>query len=385
MTEKGASSARRFHGAAHSVRAAAQRPERGNGLLLGLLALGCMAAGVTATTQAPPARMLVKAPAAAVAQAVAATPAPAATLATAVAQAVPGPSAATVADAAVAIFPILADAEASDEYYNQLRAQVRWKEVRVGTRKVATPDARSRLLLAKSAAEVAELDEVGLDYRDVYGVINAETTWLPRTGMGKNGVASFGLAQFEPATARAVGLRNPNDPVEAVHAAAVLLKEAANWSSRRIAGLDLTPEVRAAKLREGVSIYYNLSSRARRAWSGANTHKLPVETLRHIRNVRVGAEQAGAIFERLGNGAPAVPGLSQASYVPAPPVTVPVPPATRAEPLADAKQSTVKLAAASRKQAAPSAAARPVIVADRTGRKTWVLPQGTIAWSRSNG
>ncbi|MDB5753355.1 MAG: hypothetical protein JWP65_3776 [Ramlibacter sp.] len=337
---------------------------------LGLLALACVAAGVTGTTsQGAPAAQLVHAPLQAE-QLAAETTLPGKVVAVmpAAAEVAPAPGA-----AAIAIFPILADAEASDEYYGQLRAQLRWKEVRVGARKMATPDARSRLLLAKSAAEVAELGEVGLDFRDVYGVINAETTWVPRSGMGKNGVASIGLAQFEPATAKAVGLRNPNDAVEAVHAAAVLLKEAANWSRRRIASLDLSPEMRAVKLREGVSIYYNLSSRARRGWSGVNTHQLPLETRRHIRNVRVGAQQAGMIYARMGGTG--VPQMALVSYVPPPVEAAPVQRVAVQQAQAKAQPSPA------RKQAVPTPAVRPVIVADRAGRKTWVLPQGSIAWS----
>jgi hypothetical protein len=157
-----------------------------------------------------------------------------------------------------------------------------------------------RLKLARSAADKAGLHEVGLDFRDVYGVISAETSWVPRAGLGRNGVVSEGLAQFEPATARAVGLRDPNDAVEAVHAAARLLREAAVWSAQRIERLGLGPDQRAAKLREGVSIYYNLSTRARNTWSGMNTAGLPAETLRHIHNVREGARQADQLNARLG-------------------------------------------------------------------------------------
>ena len=50
--------------------------------------------------------------------------------------------------------------------------------------------------------------------------------------------------------------------------------------ARRIANLKLTPEQHAQKLREGVSIYYNLSSKGRSAWNGLNTAKLPIETRR---------------------------------------------------------------------------------------------------------
>ena len=54
----------------------------------------------------------------------------------------------------------------------------------------------------------------------------------------------------------------------------------------------LPPEQYAAKLREGVSIYYNLSIKGRNRWDGLNTAQLPVETQRHIRNARAGAQEA---------------------------------------------------------------------------------------------
>jgi hypothetical protein len=184
-------------------------------------------------------------------------------------------------------------------YYEKVRDQLRWTTVRVGSREVRTPDPGSRVLLARAAAERAGLGEVGLDFRDVYGVISAETSWVPRDGLGRNGVTSVGLAQLEPATARALGVRDANDPVEAVHAAAVLLKEAAQWSARRIAGLRLDRAERAARLREGVSIYYNLSSASRERWNGVSHPELPFETQRHIENVRAGMRQA----ERLAGGA----------------------------------------------------------------------------------
>lgn len=183
--------------------------------------------------------------------------------------------------------------------FTELRARLHWVAL-PGQHALETLDAASRLLLAKSAADRAGLADVGLDFRDVYGVINAETSWVPRAGMGKNGRVSYGLAQFERATARAVGLTNPDDAVEAVHAAARHLKEAAVWSAHRIAGLNLSPDERARKLREGVSIYYNVSSRGRSLWSGTNTGQFPVETLRHIQNVMAGARQA----ERIAGGDP---------------------------------------------------------------------------------
>ena len=184
-------------------------------------------------------------------------------------------------------------------YYAQLRSRLRWMPVRYAGDVHRTLDASSRLLLAQSAAQHAGLADVGLSYRDVYGIINAETSWIPREGSSKDGTPNLGIAQFEPATARAVGLENPNDPVEAVHAAALHLKDAAKWSAKRISGLKLSPEERASKLREGVSIYYNLSTKGRNEWNGLNTAKLPVETRRHIANARLGATEAAELEAQL--------------------------------------------------------------------------------------
>jgi hypothetical protein len=178
-----------------------------------------------------------------------------------------------------------------------LRAHIKWVPVRYAGEQTKTLDEASRLLLAQ--AEKAGLQQVGLTYEDVYGVIQAETSWIPRHGKGKNGVTSLGLAQFEPRTARGLGLKDPHDPVQAVYAAAVNMKHGAEWAEDKIAHLQLTPEQRAEKIREGVSIYYNLSIKGRNKWDGVNTAQLPVETQRHIRNTRQGAERAAELADDL--------------------------------------------------------------------------------------
>ncbi|MCG2592325.1 hypothetical protein LZ009_05970 [Ramlibacter sp. XY19] len=180
-----------------------------------------------------------------------------------------------------------------------VREKIKWVPVNHAGEKVMTPDAASRLLLAKFAAERAGLQEVGLNYQDVYGLIMAETSWVPRTGMGKNGTRSYGLAQFEPGTAKGVGLKNPNDPVEAVYAAALHMKHAAEWSADKLEALKLPPQVYATKLREGVSVYYNLSWKGRKVWDGVNTAALPEATQRHIKNTAWGAQRAEYLEEKL--------------------------------------------------------------------------------------
>jgi len=185
---------------------------------------------------------------------------------------------------------------------SDVRNKIRWVPVKLAGEAAMTPDAASRLLLAKVAAERAGLEEVGLNYQDVYGLINAETSWVPRTGLGKNGVRSYGLAQFEPATAKGVGLKDPNDPVEAVVAAAQHMKRAAEWSADKLDALKLPPQVYATRLREGVSVYYNLSWKGRKAWDGVNTAELPEATQKHIRNTAWGAQRASYLEEKLASG-----------------------------------------------------------------------------------
>lgn len=197
---------------------------------------------------------------------------------------------------------VMAPLPADAGYYSRLRARLRWVQTRVGGDVLLTPDLGSRMLLAKSAAQRAGLSEVGLSFKDVYGIINAETSWVPRTGASKDGTPNLGIAQFEPATARALGVRDPHDPVEAVHAAALHMREAARWSAERVERLDLGAAERAEKLREGVSVFYNLSVRGRNRWNGTNADKLPRETQRHIVNTRAGVQEAALIEAQLRAG-----------------------------------------------------------------------------------
>jgi hypothetical protein len=212
-----------------------------------------------------------------------------------------GPQPVVVAPVRMAELPApqaLAPEHPLDAYYRQLREQVRWVHARVGNQVLPTLDPPSRLLLAKAAAHRARLHEVGLGFEDVYGIINAESSWAPRQGASRDGTPNLGIAQFEPATAAALGLRDPHDVVEAVHAAAEHMREAAAWSAARIAGQRLSRKEKAARLREGVSVYYNLSSRGRALWNGRDPSGLPTATHSHIRNARLGAQEAAALDAR---------------------------------------------------------------------------------------
>ena len=178
-------------------------------------------------------------------------------------------------------------------------APVKLVEVNYLGKRAMAIDEFSRVRLSKEAAKAHALHDMGLSWEDVYAVISAETAWIPRSGMGKNKVASHGLAQFEPATAKALGVVDPNDPVHAVQGAAALIKEAAEWSKSKISHLRLKPAVREAKLREGISVYYNLSSAARRQWTGANLQDLPVETQYHVANFKDGRMLAKLVERRV--------------------------------------------------------------------------------------
>jgi hypothetical protein len=198
----------------------------------------------------------------------------------------------TAAAAVAALKPVAAEHEA-------VRPLLKFQTVKWAGKPVQTLDEQSRILLVKAAAEKAGLQAVGLSFHDVYGVIEAETSWIPRTGSSKDGTPNLGLAQFEPRTAAGIGLKDPSDPVQAVFAAAKFMKDAAQWSTSKISHLKLKPAEYQAKLREGVSIYYNLSIKGRNKWDGLNTAQLPIETQRHIRNAAAGAGEALELARKL--------------------------------------------------------------------------------------
>lgn len=183
-----------------------------------------------------------------------------------------------------------------------IAAQLKYVNVTYAGVELKTLDAGSRILLAKAAASKAGLSDVGLSWQDLYGVIHAETSWIARGGMGRNGVASHGLAQFEPGTAKEMSLKNPNDPVEAVFASAALIKRAALWTHERITPLKLGADRSKEVLLEGVSVYYNLGWKRRHAWKpavDAHAQKLPTPTVAHIQNVENGAIIAKEIEKEL--------------------------------------------------------------------------------------
>lgn len=152
---------------------------------------------------------------------------------------------------------------------------------------IETLQPMDRVRLCKIVAAEKNLKASGLDWRDLYAIVHAETGWAPRDGMGRNGKVSRGLAQLEDSTAKTLGV-DPHNPKQAVGAVADLLKEAADWS-------------RAKGYSAGsgsMSVYYNLSTRGRNAWDGRSKdamESLPIETQRHISNVSQGKLVANSL------------------------------------------------------------------------------------------
>lgn len=182
------------------------------------------------------------------------------------------------------------------ERFERLRGELRYIEVKTPKSSHVVLDINSRIALVKSAAEDLKLHEHGLTWQDLYGLIHAETGWIDRDGMGKNAVTSMGLAQFEPSTAKSIGIDNPRDPIQAVYGAGMLLNQAADWSAMKVRKNlrhhKLKKETLHVAFKEGVSIFYNTSSQLRNSWDASNTQDFPEETQRHIKNTREGAKAA---------------------------------------------------------------------------------------------
>lgn len=160
-----------------------------------------------------------------------------------------------------------------------------------------------RVALAKQAAIIEKLDSprlLGKDaWRMVYAVIAAETAWMPRTGMGNNGKESYGIAQMEAATARALGI-NPHLESEATLGVARALKEAVySYNGRAIGGLTITSEQGAVLPRENalktyISVYYNTSTAFKSTWTG-DYDTLYTPTKSHIKNLAYGLNEAKSV------------------------------------------------------------------------------------------
>jgi hypothetical protein len=162
-----------------------------------------------------------------------------------------------------------------------------------------------RIGLAKAAAKEEHLDKVlGKDsWKTVYGMITAESNWMPRDGMGNNNRPSYGIAQMELPTAKALGV-NPHDPKESAKGVATLVKEAAYaYAAKKKSGFEITDESgralpHKAALATYISVHYNTSTGFRKEWDGNVSHLLQ-PTQAHIKNVEYGAGEAGSIEKQV--------------------------------------------------------------------------------------
>jgi hypothetical protein len=184
---------------------------------------------------------------------------------------------------------------------DQVRQELNYITLIYNGKTQKTLDVPSRLLLTKWAADNAGLGDVGLGWKDVYGVIHAESSWVQQTS--KSGVPNLGLAQFEGATAKSYGLKNPNDPLHAIAASARMIKDAAIWSGKRLEDFGMSASQKAHYLRDGVSVYYNTGWKTRNKWSPQSSQQLPVETKTHILNVQAGNIIATNLAQELKAGA----------------------------------------------------------------------------------
>lgn len=162
-----------------------------------------------------------------------------------------------------------------------------------------------RISLAKHAADAGNLDRVlGKEsWRVVYALIAAESNWMPRSGMGRNKKASYGIAQMEAATATALGI-DPHDPRNAAVGVVNLIKEGVRaYQERRRQGLKIVDDY-GEPLRTNdalsvyISVHYNTSTRFRNEWDGS-TSTLLTPTKHHIKNVRYGLGEAALIEKQV--------------------------------------------------------------------------------------
>lgn len=124
---------------------------------------------------------------------------------------------------------------------------------------------------------------VRVDAAKIGSLILTESGGVSRTGWSiKGDTPSFGLGQFERATANSLGLKNPNNPLEAAIAIARLLAEGDRFAQ---ANNLVSPDI-------ATSIAYNTSSKLRRDLvakygSSLAIHHLPEATQRHVINMRI--------------------------------------------------------------------------------------------------
>lgn len=149
-------------------------------------------------------------------------------------------------------------------------------------------------LAREAASKASVLEGIKVDPAKVGAIMIAESSMVSRVGWSANGkTPSFGLAQLEERTARALGVKDLNDPRESALAAARLVAEGQKLAR---ANRHVDPSLVA-------SLAYNTSSSTRKSLishygAELRAEHLPQATQNHVKNMAFG-EQRMSLFAKL--------------------------------------------------------------------------------------
>lgn len=178
---------------------------------------------------------------------------------------------------------------------------IRMIPVRFKGKQIHSVHPEDRIAIVKRASERESLDRMIGDeaWKLVYGMIQAESNWIPRDGLGRNNRISVGVAQMELPTAESLGI-DPHNPHEAAQGVAKLVKEAVETYKTRLRKGMVISDERGRKLEHRkalavyISVHYNTSSKFRSEWDG-RISSLHQPTRVHIKNVTYGIGEAGSV------------------------------------------------------------------------------------------
>lgn len=149
-------------------------------------------------------------------------------------------------------------------------------------------------LSRQAAQEASRTEGIKIDPLKVGAIMMAESSLVARTGWSANGkTPSYGLAQMEPNTARLLGVKDPNDPLQSALGVAKLVAEGMRFARSN------------GKVDEHIamSLAYNTSTSLRRSLvtqygSALRLEHLPQATQNHVKNMAYG-EGRMAAFSKL--------------------------------------------------------------------------------------
>lgn len=138
-------------------------------------------------------------------------------------------------------------------------------------------------LCNEASRTVAKTSGVRIDPAKIGAVIQAESNGVAQTGFSWNGkTPSFGLAQLEANTAKGLGVKDPNDPLESAIAVAKLLSDGYVFAKKH-------PGV---PLDYALSLAYNTGTNTRNTLGALGStlrlDQLPPATQIHVKNMAIG-------------------------------------------------------------------------------------------------